>query len=310
MDSEKIQILQEILGDFYRSNEECLFSCPFCNHHKKKMSVNISKNSYKCWVCDTSGRNIFYLVKRFGNYNHRKAWSNFFERVDISEFDNLFEAEGVFEQEQRISLPSEYICLANKNLPTSSRESLKYLKKRGVTSYDILRWKIGYCETGEYKNRIIIPSFNLDGYCNYFIARTYRQDWLKYKNPPVSKDIVFNELSIDWEKPVTLVEGAFDAVNADNSIPLLGSTLNSRSRLFKAILTHSSRIYMALDQDAEKKALSIVNVLNSYGVEVYKIDTSEYEDVGSMTKKEFEIKKSAAMLFDESTLLIQKIMQI
>jgi len=261
-------------------------------------------------VCDTSGRNIFYLVKRFGNYNHRKAWSNFFERVDISEFDNLFEAEGVFEQEQRISLPSEYICLANKNLPTSSRESLKYLKKRGVTSYDILRWKIGYCETGEYKNRIIIPSFNLDGYCNYFIARTYRQDWLKYKNPPVSKDIVFNELSIDWEKPVTLVEGAFDAVNADNSIPLLGSTLNSRSRLFKAILTHSNRIYMALDQDAEKKALSIVNVLNSYGVEVYKIDTSEYEDVGSMTKKEFEIKKSAAMLFDESTLLIQKIMQI
>jgi ClpP class serine protease len=67
---------------------------------------------------------------------------------------------------------------------------------------------------------------------------------------------------------------------------------------------------MALDQDAEKKALNIVNVLNSYGVEVYKINTSEYEDVGSMTKEEFEARKSAAILFDESTLLIQKIMQI
>jgi len=310
MDSEKIQILQEILGDFYRSNEEHLFSCPFCNHYKKKMSVNISKNSYKCWVCDTSGRNIFYLVKRFGNYNHRKAWSNFFERVDISEFDNLFEAEEAKDYQQKVPLPNEYICLANKALSSTAREALKYLKKRGLNSYDILRWKIGYCETGEYKNRIIIPSFNLDGYCNYFIARTYRQDWLKYKNPPVSKDIIFNELSIDWEKPITLVEGVFDAMNAANSIPLLGSTLNSRSRLFKAILTHSSRIYIALDQDAVKKALNIINVLNSYGVEVYNIDTSDYEDVGSMTKEEFESRKRGATLFDESTLLIQKILQI
>jgi DNA primase len=311
MNSEKIQILQEILGDFYCSNEEYLFSCPYCNHHKKKMSVNISKNSYKCWVCDTSGRNIFYLVKRFGNYNHRKAWSDFFdERMDISEFDNLFETAKIEEHQQKVSLPNKYICLANKTLSPTAREALKYLKKRGLSSYDILRWKIGYCETGEYKNRIIIPSFNLDGYCNYFIARTYRQDWLKYKNPPVSKDVIFNELSVDWDKPITLVEGVFDAINADNSIPLLGSTLNSHSRLFKAILTHSKRIYIALDQDAERKALNIVNVLNTYGVKVYKIDTSAYEDVGSMTKEEFKERKHTATLFDESTLLIQKILQI
>ena len=310
MDSEKIEILEEILGSFYRSSDEHLFACPFCNHYKKKMSVNISKNSYKCWVCDTSGRNIFYLVKRFGNYNHRKAWSNFFETVDISEFDNLFDARKEKEFIQKIDLPNEYVCLANKDLPSTSREALKYLKKRELSDYDILRWKIGYCDTGEYKNRIIIPSFNLDGYCDYFIARTYRQDWLKYKNPPASKDVVFNELMIDWDEPITLVEGAFDAINAENSIPILGSTLNSRTRLFKAVLTHSTRVYLALDQDAEKKALNIVNVLNSYGVEVYKISTSEYEDVGGMTKKQFEDKKNEAVLFDESTLLIQKIMQI
>jgi len=310
MDSEKIEILGEILGSFYRSSDEYLFSCPFCNHHKKKMSVNISKNSYKCWVCDTSGRNIFYLVKRFGNYNHRKTWTSFFEAVDITEFDNLFDAHEEKEHTQRVKLPDDYICLANKNLPSTSKGALKYLKKRGINDYDILRWKIGYCDSGEYKNRIIIPSFGLDGYCDYFIARTYRQDWLKYKNPPASKNIVFNELWIDWDKPVILVEGAFDAINADNSIPLLGSTLSAHSRLFKALLTHSSEVYMALDQDAEKKALNIVNVLNSYGVDVYKINTSGYEDVGNMTKEEFEERKDQAVLFDESTLLIQKIMQI
>ena len=310
MDSEKIEILEEVLGSFYRSNDECLFTCPFCNHHKKKLSVNVSKNSYKCWVCDSSGRNLYYLIRKFGNYNHRKVWNSFSESVDISEFDNLFDTIEVKEHSQRINLPIEFVCLANKSLPSSAKEALNYLKERGVNSYDILRWKIGYCETGEYRNRIIIPSFNMDGYCNYFIARTYKQDWLKYKNPPASKDIVFNELSINWNKPVTLVEGVFDALNAENSIPLLGSTLNTRSKLFRAILTHSTKVFIALDQDAEKKALNIVNALNSYGIDVYKIDTSNCEDVGSMTKEDFESRRKDAMLFDESTLLIQKILQI
>lgn len=310
MDSEKIQILEEILGDFYRSNDECLFSCPFCSHHKKKLSVNISKNSYKCWVCDTSGRNIFYLIKRFGNYSHRKIWNSFFESVDISEFDNLFEPSEAEVCTQRIKLPNDYVCLANKILPPEAKNSLKYLKKRGISDYDILKWKIGYCESGEYRNRIIIPSFNVDGHCNYFVARTYKQDWLKYKNPPTSKDIVFNELLINWEKPVTLVEGVFDAINAANSIPLLGSTLTNYSKLFRAVLTRSKRVYVALDQDAEKKALNIISELISHGIEIYKIDTSSYEDVGEMTKEELKERKESAPAFDSNALLIQKIQQI
>ena len=106
------------------------------------------------------------------------------------------------------------------------------------------------------------------------------------------------------------VQGAFDAINAENSIPLLGSTLSVYSRLFKAILTHSKRVYGALDKDAEKKALSIVYALISHGVEVYKIDTSDYEDVGEMTKEEFESRRDVATLFDSSALLLQKISQI
>lgn len=310
MHSEKLQILEEILGAFYRSSDEYLFSCPYCKHHKRKLSVNISKNTFKCWVCDTRGRNIYNLIKRVGNYSQRQHWRSFEEVVELSEFDNIFEEKTIEETIQRIELPKEYICLAKKNLPSTAKNALDYLKKRNITSYDILKWRIGYCENGEYKNRIVIPSFNMDGYCNYFIARTYSEDWLKYKNPPASKNVVFNELLINWKEPIILVEGVFDALRAENSIPLLGSTLSSYSKLFRAILTHSRRLYLALDQDAEKKALNIINLLISHGVEIYKIDTSDYEDVGEMTKEEFEKRKSSALLFDESTLLVQKIMQI
>jgi len=310
MHSEKLQILEEVLGSFYRSNDEHLFFCPYCKHHKRKLSVNISKNTYKCWVCDSRGRNIYNLIKRFGSYSQKQHWRSFEEIVEISEFDNIFEEKKEEETTRCIDLPDEYICLANKDLPFTAKTALKYLKKRGLTDYDILKWKIGYCKDGEYKNRIIVPSFNLDGCCDYFIARAYTKDWLKYKNPPASKNVIFNELMINWRETVVLVEGIFDAIKADNSIPLLGSTLNIHSKLFKAILTHSRRIYVALDKDAEKKALNIINSLILHGIEVYKIDTSDCEDVGEMTKEEFEKKKDTATLFDSNTLLRQKISQI
>jgi len=309
MHFDKLRILEEILGNNYRSNDEYLFFCPFCKHHKRKMSINISKNTYKCWICDSRGKNIYTLVRKFGNHFQKQKWQSFEENVDILDFDNIFE-EKEEETIQRISLPKEFISLANKNLSLTANTPLNYLRKRGINSADILKWKIGYCEDGEYRNRIIIPSFNRDGNCNYFVARTWTKDWLKYKNPPASKNVVFNELMINWDEPIVLVEGIFDAITADNSIPLLGSTLSAHSRLFKAILTHSKQIYVALDQDAEKKALSIISALISHGIEIYKIDTSNYEDVGEMTKEEFKEKKEAAMALDSSALLIQKILQI
>ena len=309
MSFEKLQILEEVLGSFYRSNDEHLFFCPYCKHHKRKLSVNISKNTFKCWICDSRSRNVYGLIKKFGNHSQKQLWRSFEEEVDLSEFDNIFEEKTIEETTQRIKLPNEYSCLANKNLPSSANIALKYLKKRGINSYDILKWKIGYCENGEYKNRIVVPSFNLDGYCDYFIARTYSEDWLKYKNPPASKNVVFNELMIDWSEPITLVEGAFDAVVATNSVPLLGSTLTTRSKLFRAILTHSKRVYVALDHDAEKKALNIIKSLISYGVEVYKISTSGYEDIAEMSKEEFETNKQKAKMFDFNSLLLQKIME-
>jgi len=310
MYSEKLQILEEVLGNFYRSNDEHLFFCPYCKHHKRKLSVNIPKNTYKCWICDSRGRNIYNLIRRFGDHSQKQHWRSFEETVEISEFDNIFEEKKEETVEQRIKLPKEYICLANEGLPPTAKSALRYLKKRNITSEDILKWKIGYCDSGEYKNRIIIPSFNQNGYCDYFVARTHKDDWMKYKNPPVSKNIVFNELMINWREPIILVEGIFDAINAENSIPLLGSTLSTHSKLFRAILTHSKQIYVALDQDAEKKALNLVNLLILHGVEVYKIETSDYEDVGEMTKEEFEKRKGAATRFDSNTLLIQKISQI
>ena len=309
MEIEKFKILKSVLGSCYKSNSEYLFYCPFCEHHKKKLSVNIEKNVFKCWVCDKIGRDLGYLVFKFGANDDRKNWAKFEDNVDITNFEFLFEEPQKL-SEQRIDLPKEFVSLVNRTRRRGSWPALRYLSKRGVKYDDILRWKIGFCSEGEYEGRIIIPSFDKEGYVNYFIARSYGYEWPSYKNPLVSKDIIFNELYLDWSKDIIIVEGVFDAIKAGNAVPLLGSTLRENSFLFQKLVKKKTKIYLALDEDAAKKSRAIAVLLKRYGLDVYKIDTSGFEDVGEMSKKEFEVRKMNASFVCGDDYLLERLSAI
>ena len=285
---EKLKIIRDILGGYRQSSNEFLFQCPFCGHHKKKMSVNFAVNAYKCWVCDTRGKNIYRLVRKFGTYQQRQKWLELEGRLDLSEFDKIFMELNDEEVEQVTELPPHFISLCNRRLPKTSQRPLEYLFNRGVTKKQILMWKMGYCKEGRYAGRIIVPSFNNSGNLNYFIARSYVGHNMKYLNPPISKNVIFNELFVDWDEPIVLVEGLFDAVVAgQNAIPILGSTLREESKLFQAIVINDSPVYLALDEDAKKKEQYIINLFFRYDVSIKIIDTTNAEDVGSMTKNQF-----------------------
>ena len=305
MEAKKLRILKDILGQPYKSRGEHLFHCPYCDHHKRKLSINIEKNVYKCWVCDTRGANIQRVIRRFGSYKQRQAWSQLDAQIDYSVLETLFTPRK--EEKQIIEIPSEFISLATNNLPPTAFLARKYLKERGIKKKDIVWWKIGYCSSGEYENRIIVPSFNEDGDANYFIARTYMGEFPKYKNPPVGRDIVFNDLFVDWTSDVILVEGVFDAIRAGhNAIPLLGSTMREESKLFQKIVRNDTPVYMALDPDAEKKSLEIIKKLLTYDVELYMIEISPYSDVGEMTGEQFIERKQKAKRMDFDEYMISR----
>ena len=111
---------------------------------------------------------------------------------------------------------------------------------------------------------------------------------MKYLNPSISKNVVFNELFVDWDEPVVLVEGLFDAIVAgQNAIPILGSTLREESKLFQAIVLNDTPVYLAMDNDAKKKQEKMIRTMFKYDIEMRIIDTRNVEDVGSMSKKQF-----------------------
>ena len=144
---QKRKIVSDILGGYNRRGNEHLYHCPYCKHHKKKMSINFAQGMFKCWVCGFSGRNIFRVIKRYGTYSNKKKWLSFDRQVEIEDFSAKLFGKKEVEQEN-FKLPDEFVSLANKNLPPTSTYPLNYLYSRGVTKLDIVKWKLGYCSTG------------------------------------------------------------------------------------------------------------------------------------------------------------------
>ena len=208
MHAAKLDILSEILGPSYRTGGEYLFACPRCDHHKKKLSVNVVKDVWKCWVCEYSGFKLRRLVRKFGSYKNKKEWAELDGTIELANFDeifrDLFDKSESEQSEQRLELPEEFRTLVTNNVSIGSIQPRKYLQDRNITREDIIKWKLGFCSQGEFKNRIIVPSFGLSGYPNYFVGRAYDDSWKAYKNPPVSRDIIFNNLFIDWTDDLTI----------------------------------------------------------------------------------------------------------
>jgi DNA primase len=179
-----------------------------------------------------------------------------------------------------LALPAEFISfndhstfVTDRVAQIESKHALKFLTQRNVTKDDILKYNIGFCKDGPYGGRIIIPSYDSRGILNYYTARDYKDSARKYKNPPVaSKEVIGFELYINWDAPLILCEGMFDAITIKrNCIPLLGKVLHNK--LMERIVKSSvDRIYIALDNDAKKDALKHAEKLMSYGKEVYMVE--------------------------------------
>ena len=302
--SDKLKLLKQAFGNPWSNGTEHLFHCPKCNHHKRKMSVNVDKGVFKCWICDYSGTKISQLIRRYAP-SYYADYRLLEGEIDLAKYDTIF-AEHIPEPPQIIDLPENFQTLTGKKTPLK-KKALDYLYSRGFTDRDILTWKIGFCDFGEYQDRVVVPSFDDEGNVNFFVGRSYTDDWMKYKNPQVSKDIIFNDLNIDWEADVILVEGAFDAMKCKNAIPLLGSTLREKSRLFQKICEKKPNIYLALDEDAKGKEFFIAKKLREYGISVKTIQIAPYSDIGEMPQEVVEQRKQNADFVSEMDYLEYKL---
>lgn len=276
-------------GSIY-TGDEVSFHCPICNLEieKKKLVINLNRNSnrfgyWHCWNCresmGTSGKTIYSLFKKV------HVNENNFNKLNELLSENCIKLNIPTEKKyDNIVLPSEFISLSKKRISPEYNNAISYLNKRGITLDDIITYNIGYCESGYYKQRIIIPSYDQDGDLNYFISRTYYNGInRKYKNPKVDKDnIVFFESNINYNYPLLLVEGVFDAISAKrNAIPLLGKSIGKELKR-KILLNKINTIYLSLDSDAMGASINHINefISNGINVKLIKLDKHDPSEVG------------------------------
>ena len=264
-----LELLEQVFGNGYKlKNGEIAFHCKFCNHHKKKLQINLENQKWHCWVCNSGGQKIVQLLKKLNV--SQNIIKNVLELLDeYVSYDKQKEKE----TQHGLSLPKCYKPLYRHSDSLVRNHALKYLKHRGITQREIIRYQIGYCDDGLYQNRVIIPSYDKEGNINYFVARDIFPDSkMKYKNPPVSRDIIPFELFVSWEHPIVLCEGVFDAIAIKkNAIPLLGK-VPSKKLIMKIIESGVTDIYIALDKDAKEDALKLSQFMMGYGKNIYLVD--------------------------------------
>ena len=270
-----VALVNSILGSGKKTaGGNYAYTCPYCNHHKPKLEINFDShknkaNPWHCWACDVRGKSVIPLLRKANAPQDKIEYA---KTLVVDSSYNYVEKTYA-----ALTLPSEFISLSSVDSPTlSMRHAQAYIKNRGVSNHDILQYNIGYCEEGLYKNMIILPTYDVEGSLNYFTARSFEKDpFTKYRNPSVSRDIIPNEYFINWNIPVILCEGIFDAIAIKrNAIPLLGKSIQS-SLMKKLIVSAVDKIYIALDSDALKQSLRFCEKLMAEGKELYLVDLQD-----------------------------------
>ena len=275
-----INLLNRVIGNHGRrlkKSNEYMFWSPFISHHKPKLQINTQTQKWHCWVSNQGGHNLFQLFKKL-----KASREQFDELSDIvgkpKSLSSKYEKN---KQKDIVRLPNEFKPLWKGNVSIIKKHALVYLKNRGINMVDIIRYGMGYCEEGLYANRIIVPSYSSDGNLNYFVGRDIYSGGFKYKNPPVSKDVIGFDLFINWNEPIVLCEGVFDAIAIRrNAIPLFGKTI-PKSLMKKIYEKQVRQIYILLDSDAILDSIKITDNLMKNGINVYYVNLSE-EDPSDM----------------------------
>jgi DNA primase len=191
-------------------------------------------------------------------------------------------------EDRVIELPKSYRAIkCEGDLPT-------YLQGRQVTLADCSRHSIGYCKTGFFSNRVIVPIYFPTGELATFIARWmdngHKQIGPKVLYPKGSKKsrVLFNQRIASKHNTVIVTEGVFDALRTGTSaVALLGKHASDEQLKLLIKMGQKRRLVVLLDNDAKDDAEFLADELAEVCPEVYLGSLPEgVKDPGEASKKD------------------------
>lgn len=221
-------------------------NCLFCEDKRQRMYIFLDRMNFYCHNCGRKGE----------HYEIKELIENIEKQVKNEKPVNKVKPE----------IKNELVTW--ENFPDVAKT---YILSR-LPEDLIKQYKILFCKSGEFKNRIILPVYE-NGNIVYFQARSINKYELpKYKNPTKEmlgkgkSEIVFN--LENQGKETILHEGFLNAISVKpHGIAIFGKSI-SDCQIHK-ILNHGiEKITVFLDYDALKEALNICQTFINYGLQV------------------------------------------
>lgn len=265
------------------NNREVHFNCVVCGESRHRMYVNLESGLVYCHNCGYK-TNIIGLIQYVEGISFSRASAIFKdvkgnlmlpENISKDLVSNMFAEDLRKDLSKRaIPLPKEYTPLNPQKTNIMTRRAIKYLNSRKITNKQIVDHKMGFCMSGEYKNRVIIP-ITENGELRFWVARAISPDVkMKEKSPSdadyqISKsEVIFNiDRAAKKYHAAVISEGIFDSLSwGDIGISLLGKSLYQEQLNilldYRELLTDG--LYIALDWDARDKATEMAEKLSEY----------------------------------------------
>lgn len=323
-------IISRLGDDFIDAGSyELRYQCPFC------MDMGLRYDDYKFYIT--------YARKKKPNGKWTKPgtfWCHRCESTGVIQFDELLtqgsnsDASNYLEKymkmlegdESDIPEESDYYMIPQR-IPMPGTLAWDYLISRGITPADMSFYSIRIPtlhDDRKFNGRIIIPNRVISNiWTDLYVARTYIDDPVRYKNPSSSKahDIVFNLHRIpDNPERIILNEGAINSIIAGtDSVATYGKHV-SDVQLHSILAKHPKKLYVSLDTDAENVAEQLCKRIKSLSdtqlflmelPQVWNDKEKKYKglDASDLGKSKYlEYVESAKEYTSSSSFLIEKYM--
>lgn len=296
-------------GDFNVNESQYQFNSPWITEEnsgipdgKYNLEISLSLGKYHDWSTENGG-NISKLIRKWGSKELLSEYFRIINEIKDSKYYNLelFKDNGEdIGYYNSLKLPLTFKKI---NIETCKKQKLlEYLQERKITQDIIDFYNIGYTtwdeEQWQMRDRIIIPSYNLEGDLNFWIGRDFinkkNTSKTKYKNCKADKKkIIFQEDKIQWNNDIILVEGGLDCLYFPNSIAMLGKALNKDTETYKQLYEKANaNVIICLDGDTNiNETKKIYNLLNIGRLrnKIWYIDLkndSQYKDFGEIYQNE------------------------
>lgn len=207
------------------------FKCPVCGdgNHGKKRGFLLHRDSqwtYYCHNCNYSSTASFWM-KQFFPHNYENYKRELFRlNCNSSNFEK-------YEDKLKVLISNAKQKLAERTVDESEEiktfkkitkfeKACEYCQRRKIPESIWSTWF--YSIDGLYKDRIVIPYYDLNNQIYYYTGRSLNpKNVIKYMSRKGNNlNSCYNKYNVDESSPVFVLEGPIDSIFVDNSVAMTG----------------------------------------------------------------------------------------